>query len=71
MKDRVTVFLFKQGVGTDDHTLIRVMVTRSEVDMLDIRAEFRRLFAGSLHAAIKVHGDTRRFHLATSSLFLH
>lgn len=45
-----------KGAGTDDQTLIRIMVTRSEVDMLDIRAEFRRMFATSLHAMIK--GDT-------------
>lgn len=44
-----------QGAGTDDNTLIRVMVTRSEVDLLDIRAQFRRLFACSLHSMIKVH----------------
>ncbi|KAF7666752.1 hypothetical protein LDENG_00093180 [Lucifuga dentata] len=49
-------YSMKVGVGTDDDTLIRVMVTRSEVDMLDIRAEFRRLFACSLHSMIK--GDT-------------
>lgn len=56
--DRTRVFTCLQGAGTDDNTLIRVMVTRSEVDMLDIRAEFRRLFAGSLHAMIQVrpHG---------------
>lgn len=44
-----------QGAGTDDNTLIRVMASRSEVDMLDIRAEFRKMFAGSLHNMIKVH----------------
>ncbi|KAL2097455.1 hypothetical protein ACEWY4_006662 [Coilia grayii] len=45
-----------KGAGTDDQTLIRIMVSRSEVDMLDIRAEFRKMFATSLHAMIK--GDT-------------
>ncbi|XP_030207616.1 annexin A5b isoform X1 [Gadus morhua] len=49
-------YSMKQGAGTDDNTLIRVMATRSEVDMMDIRAHYRRLFAGSLHTAIK--GDT-------------
>lgn len=43
-----------QGAGTDDNTLIRVMVSRSEVDMLDIRAAFRKMFACSLHSMIKV-----------------
>lgn len=43
-----------QGAGTDDNTLIRVMASRCEVDMMDIRAEFRRKFACSLHSMIKV-----------------
>ncbi|KAK2817218.1 hypothetical protein Q5P01_025409 [Channa striata] len=51
-----TLYHAMKGAGTDDQTLIRVMVTRSEVDILDIRAEFRRLFACSLHSMIK--GDT-------------
>nr|AAB23742.1 Ca(2+)-dependent carbohydrate-binding protein, p33, p41=annexin IV homolog {internal fragment L-72} [cattle, kidney, Peptide Partial, 29 aa] [Bos taurus] len=29
------------GLGTDDDTLIRVMVSRAEIDMLDIRANFK------------------------------
>ncbi|KAF4071554.1 hypothetical protein AMELA_G00274800 [Ameiurus melas] len=45
-----------QGAGTDDKTLIEIMVSRSEIDMLDIRAEFRRMFATSLYKMIK--GDT-------------
>ncbi|XP_048053604.1 annexin A5b [Megalobrama amblycephala] len=45
-----------KGAGTDDQTLIRIMVSRSEVDMLDIRAEFRKKFATSLHKMIQ--GDT-------------
>ncbi|XP_044203210.1 annexin A5b [Thunnus albacares] len=51
-----TLYYSMKGAGTDDDTLIRVMVTRSEVDMLDIRSDFRRLFARSLHSMIK--GDT-------------
>lgn len=43
-----------QGAGTDDKTLIEIMVSRSEIDMLDIRAEFRRMFATSLYKMIKV-----------------
>ncbi|KAM3864783.1 annexin A5b [Diretmus argenteus] len=57
-----TLYYAMKGAGTDDETLIRVMATRSEVDMLDIRTEFRKLFAGSLHAAIKgdSSGDYRK-----------
>ncbi|KAM6940513.1 annexin A5b [Xenentodon cancila] len=51
-----TLYNAMKGAGTDDDTLIRGMVTRSEVDMLDIRSEFRRMFARSLHSMIK--GDT-------------
>uniref|UniRef100_A0A8C1RK63 Annexin n=2 Tax=Cyprinus carpio TaxID=7962 RepID=A0A8C1RK63_CYPCA len=45
-----------KGSGTDDQKLIRIMVSRSEVDMMDIRAEFRKRFATSLHKTIQ--GDT-------------
>ncbi|XP_061115721.1 annexin A3-like isoform X2 [Conger conger] len=48
-----------KGGGTDEATLSRIMVSRSEVDLLDIRAEFKRLYEGSLHSAIEsdVSGD--------------
>ncbi|KAJ8385178.1 hypothetical protein AAFF_G00192290 [Aldrovandia affinis] len=39
--------------GTDDDTLIRVMVSRSEVDMLDIKAEFKRMYSQSLYTTIQ------------------
>ncbi|XP_045150063.1 annexin A4 [Echinops telfairi] len=45
-----------KGLGTDDDTLIRVMVSRAEIDMLDIRANFKRIYGKSLHSFIK--GDT-------------
>ncbi|CAK6973974.1 annexin A5b [Scomber scombrus] len=51
-----SLYYAMKGAGTDDETLIRVMVTRSEVDMLDIRTDFRRLFACSLYSMVK--GDT-------------
>ncbi|KAJ8286922.1 hypothetical protein GJAV_G00044930 [Gymnothorax javanicus] len=47
--------LFKsmKGAGTDEATLIRIMVSRSEIDMLDIRAEYKKLFGYSLHSVIE------------------
>nr|XP_046270896.1 annexin A5b [Scatophagus argus] len=51
-----TLYYAMKGAGTDDNTLIRVMVSRSEVDMLDIRVHFRRMFACSLFSMVK--GDT-------------
>ncbi|KAG8592872.1 hypothetical protein GDO81_000648 [Engystomops pustulosus] len=51
-----TLYNAMKGAGTDDSTLIRVMVSRSEMDLLDIRKEYRKNFGKSLHQAIK--GDT-------------
>ncbi|XP_073321001.1 annexin A5b [Pagrus major] len=51
-----TLYYAMKGLGTDDETLIRVMVSRSEVDMMDIRTDFRRMFPCSLFSMIK--GDT-------------
>ncbi|XP_031726438.1 annexin A3a isoform X2 [Anarrhichthys ocellatus] len=42
-----------KGGGTDESTLNRIMVSRSEIDLLDIRAEFKKLYEYSLHSAIK------------------
>ncbi|KAI1230144.1 hypothetical protein IHE44_0010536 [Lamprotornis superbus] len=42
-----------KGLGTDDSTLIRVMVSRSEIDMLYIRREFLATYGKSLHSFIK------------------
>ncbi|XP_062976939.1 annexin A6 isoform X2 [Elgaria multicarinata webbii] len=47
--------LFKamKGLGTRDNTLIRIMVSRSELDMLDIREIFRTKYEKSLHHMIE------------------
>ncbi|XP_034740375.1 annexin A5a [Etheostoma cragini] len=39
--------------GTDDNTLMRIMVSRSEVDMLDIRACFKKTYGVSLYSTIQ------------------
>ncbi|XP_030057748.1 annexin A4 [Microcaecilia unicolor] len=51
-----------KGAGTDDRTLVRVMVSRCEIDMLDIRAEFKRMYGKSLYSFIKgdCSGDYRK-----------
>ncbi|NWZ69367.1 ANXA4 protein, partial [Acrocephalus arundinaceus] len=51
-----------KGLGTDDSTLIRVMVSRSEIDMLYIRREFQAMYGKSLHSFIKgdCSGDYRK-----------
>ena len=43
-----------QGLGTDDRTLVRVMVSRCEVDMVEIKSTFERNYGKSLESFIKV-----------------
>uniref|UniRef100_A0A668UKX3 Annexin n=1 Tax=Oreochromis aureus TaxID=47969 RepID=A0A668UKX3_OREAU len=43
-----------KGLGTADNTLIRIMISRSEIDMLDIRECFRLRYEKSLYNMIKV-----------------
>ncbi|XP_046715444.1 annexin A6 isoform X3 [Silurus meridionalis] len=42
-----------KGLGTDDNTLIRIMISRSEIDMLDIRECFRLRYEKSLYNMIQ------------------
>lgn len=44
------------GIGTNDRQLIRLIVTRAEIDLLDIKDTFEKLFNDSLRNWIK--GDT-------------
>lgn len=61
MKWHVT--LFWQGAGTMDRTLIRIMVSRCEVDMLDIRQTFVKTYGKSLYTTISVSWCFSLFHL--------
>lgn len=42
------------GIGTNDQQLIRLIVTRCEVDLNDIKVAFERLYGKSLRSWIKV-----------------
>ncbi|XP_067103404.1 annexin A5a [Osmerus mordax] len=43
--------------GTDDETLTRVMVSRSEIDMLDIRACYKKKYGDPLYSTIQEDTD--------------
>ncbi|CAL8405864.1 unnamed protein product [Arctogadus glacialis] len=45
-----------KGLGTTDSVLIRTMVARAEIDMLDIKVEFFKMYGKTLYSFIK--GDT-------------
>ncbi|XP_057675190.1 annexin A4 [Corythoichthys intestinalis] len=45
-----------KGLGTTDSVLIRIMVSRAEIDMLDIKAQFQKMYGKTLQSFIK--GDT-------------
>ncbi|GCC32483.1 annexin A5-like [Chiloscyllium punctatum] len=45
-----------KGAGTDDNTLMRIMVSRSEVDLVEIKAIYKAKYEQTLHSSIE--GDT-------------
>ncbi|KAM9455600.1 annexin A3b [Clarias gariepinus] len=51
-----------KGGGTNEELLTRIMVSRSEIDMVDIKVEYKKLFGRSLYSDIEsdTSGDYRK-----------
>ncbi|XP_061555505.1 annexin A3b [Phycodurus eques] len=47
------LFESMKGLGTTESTLTRILVSRSEIDLLDIRAEYKKLFGYSLYCQLE------------------
>ncbi len=43
-----------KGLGTDDNTLLRICINRSEIDMVQIKEQFQSAFGDPLGKWIKV-----------------
>ncbi|XP_029436088.1 annexin A9 isoform X2 [Rhinatrema bivittatum] len=50
-----------KGIGTDENTLTRILISRSETDLLCIRVQFRKKYGKSLYSSLQneVKGDYR------------
>ena len=46
--------VFLQGLGTDDAKLIRVVISRSEIDMVQIKQAFANMYGQTLGRFISV-----------------
>eukprot|EP01135_Chromosphaera_perkinsii_P004893 Nk52_evm13s303 gene=Nk52_evmTU13s303 len=55
-----------KGMGTDDKSLLRIIISRCEVDMVEIKQEYSRLYKVSLAHAIEkdTSGDYKRILVA-------
>lgn len=50
------------GSGTDEERLIRIIVSRSEIDLATIKDEYERIYNRTLLSAIKVGHSLKKKH---------
>lgn len=73
MHSLVYLLLFKvmkscfDGLGTDESSLTRVIVTRAEIDLLKIKEEYQNLYNTSILDVVvsDTSGDCKKFLIAT------
>lgn len=58
-----------KGLGTDDDTLVRVVVSRCEIDMVQIKEEFEKLTGQTLEQYIAVSLPFHLCHLESLHYF--
>ena len=48
--------LAMKGLGTNDDALIRIIVDRCEIDLVNIKSEYERIYSKTLLSSVKVNG---------------
>lgn len=56
------------GLGTDDNTLIRIIVSRSEIDLGTIKSEYERIYDRTLLSAVKENETTGDYNRALCAI---
>jgi annexin A7/11 len=46
--------LAMRGLSTDHNTLIRIIVSRSEIDLANIKLEYERMYGKTLYGSVEV-----------------